>query len=192
MAEEKEIELTIFEISNPDNRNIYIVATKSRLNTRVQLIKKQYAEYLEGDKSRKQDKEHMMKFIQDNGGIDKVVFRRLHLITVQQDGNTDNLVQGIVDVQTKKGMIVCNVIDKISKQERSKNYYEANKEKHLAKVKAKYQETKEVVLAKRKEQYANKVKEYIHCECCNKEVLTEYYDKHCKCVSHIKLFDPDF
>ena len=193
-SENEEYDISICEITSIDNNNnVYQFSTKSGLNTRVQLIKKQYNDYLKGKKSRKAIKNEMLEFIKNNGGINKMKFRRLETYRIKSNKEIENklnkhYLQSLINCKKK----VCNILKPILRTERFKKYYEQHKEEHLKKVKDSYIKNKEKILEYKKKIYGMKkeTRELFHCDCCNVDVYNLIIHNQSK--RHLKNSNPDY
>jgi hypothetical protein len=178
--------IIIFEIYSDENNEVYHVLSESCMQSRIRLIKQQYKEFLNRKKCRKSQKQAMLEFIQNQGGLEKVLFRKLKTIdNCSKEDIEELLLKQYLESTIMRGKIVKNNINTISKKERCKQYYKENREKHLQYVKTMYQKQKKVILETKRKKYNEKIKNYKHCNFCNKKVLTNYYEQHINCKNHL-------
>ncbi len=185
-SESDEREITIFEMYADECKDVYHIVSESTMKTRVRLIKQQYKEFNNGHLFRKKQKKSMLEFIRDHGGIDKMKFRKLKVCgDCSKCEVEDMLLELFVESSIMRGNVVKSSIGSVSKQDTCKQYYKENREKHLQYVKNAYQMKREDILAKKRKKYCDKPKDYIHCNACNRDVLSSYYSRHCSCVAHL-------
>lgn len=129
----------------------------------------------------------MLEFIRDHGGIEKVKFRKLKTYEGCSKSEIENmLMDQYIESTVMRRNVVKSVIGSVSKRERCKQYYKENREKHLEYVKNMYHKQRENILAKKRKRYVSKPKCYIHCDACDKDVLSSYYVRHCSCGTHLR------
>ncbi len=128
----------------------------------------------------------MLKYIQNHGGIEKLKFKKLKIFDYCSKMEVeDELLNQYLEATVMRGKIVKSIVGTVTKRERCKQYNQINRQKHLKFVKDEYQKQRESILAKTKKKYSDKPKCYTHCEACNNDIVSTYYERHCSCVNHV-------
>lgn len=183
-----EKEVHICQITGKDSNDVYIFNTTSALKTRTQLIRSQYTDFLNGKESRKCLKSEMMQFIKDHGGINGVKFKRLETYNINNKSEIEeHMNKHTVQASFAEKKNVCSIAKIPTKSERFKKYYAEHKQKHIDKVKERYKENRDKILAQKKVYYSNRKKisrGLVHCPQCDCNVHDMV--AHTKTQKHIK------